>query len=78
LAALEAVSAVCLFPETDATEFLRKTRPDIYVKGGDYTIDTINQKERNLLEELSVKIQFMRFHEGHSSTRFLQKLQKTP
>jgi rfaE bifunctional protein nucleotidyltransferase chain/domain len=77
LAALEAVSAVCLFPETDATEFLRKAGPDLYVKGGDYTIDTMNQKERRFLEGLGVRIELLTFHEGHSSTKLLQKLQQT-
>src|ERR1700744_4337821 len=42
LAALESVDAVHVFPEQDARAFLQLVQPDIYVKGGDYTIDTIN------------------------------------
>ena len=34
----------------DAMEALETLRPDIYVKGGDYSIDTINQAERRFVE----------------------------
>jgi bifunctional ADP-heptose synthase (sugar kinase/adenylyltransferase) len=29
---------VCVFAEQTATRFLAAARPDIYVKGGDYTL----------------------------------------
>src|SRR6185436_387277 len=41
LAALANVDAVCVFPEIRATRFLELARPDVYVKGGDYTLDTM-------------------------------------
>ena len=41
LAALESVTGVCIFSERSANPFLAIAEPDIYVKGGDYTIDTI-------------------------------------
>src|SRR5438445_321075 len=40
LAALESVTGVCIFAERLATRFLAAAQPDIYVKGGDYTLDT--------------------------------------
>src|ERR1041385_5279609 len=43
LAALESVDAVCIFADKTATRFLEAAQPDIYIKGGDYTLDTINQ-----------------------------------
>ena len=43
LAGLESVTAVFVFREPEATEFLRMAEPDVYVKGGDYTLDTLNQ-----------------------------------
>jgi bifunctional ADP-heptose synthase (sugar kinase/adenylyltransferase) len=51
VAALESVDGVFVFPEPDARHFLEAVRPDIYAKGGDYTLDTINQDERRLLEK---------------------------
>src|SRR5205807_3262066 len=38
MAALESVSAVCIFAERSANRFLAAAQPDIYVKGGDYTL----------------------------------------
>jgi rfaE bifunctional protein nucleotidyltransferase chain/domain len=41
LAALKAVDAVVIFPETTAIELIATLKPDIYVKGGDYQIETL-------------------------------------
>jgi rfaE bifunctional protein nucleotidyltransferase chain/domain len=41
LAALESVSGVCIFQEKRATHFLERAQPDIYVKGGDYTLGNL-------------------------------------
>ena len=76
LAALESVSAVSLFVERDATRFLTLVEPDIYVKGGDYTIDTINQDERRAVEKAGGKIVFIPFVAGKSTTGLLQKILK--
>lgn len=41
LAALEAVDAVVLFDEDTPLELIRALWPDVLVKGGDYTVDTV-------------------------------------
>jgi len=41
LAALESVDMVVLFIEQTPVSLIEKIRPDIYVKGGDYDIDTL-------------------------------------
>lgn len=46
LAALECVDHVCLFSGTLACEFLATAMPHIWVKGGDYTPDSLNADER--------------------------------
>lgn len=76
LAALESVNAVCLFREPDARKFLSVCQPDIYVKGGDYTLDTINQDERRYLEGLGIKIVILPGVPGKSTTGLLQKLMR--
>jgi D-glycero-beta-D-manno-heptose 1-phosphate adenylyltransferase len=78
LAALEAVDAVRIFPELDARAFLQTVGPDIYVKGGDYTIDTINQDERRLLEKLGVQIVILPAVPGKSTSALVQKMQSEP
>ncbi len=41
LAALEAVDLVVLFEQDTPLELVRALRPDVIVKGGDYTVDSI-------------------------------------
>lgn len=74
LAALESVDAVCLFSERTATAFLERARPDIYVKGGDYTLETMNQEERAVVENAGGQIHLIPFVEGRSTTGLLKKI----
>jgi rfaE bifunctional protein nucleotidyltransferase chain/domain len=76
LAALESVTAVCVFPETTATKFLAAARPDIYVKGGDYTLETLNQEERQAVESAGGKIKIIPFVPGKSTTALLEKISR--
>jgi rfaE bifunctional protein nucleotidyltransferase chain/domain len=43
LAALASVDLVVLFAEKTPVALLERVRPDIYVKGGDYAIDTLEE-----------------------------------
>jgi len=76
LAALQSVDAVHIFPELDARAFLKSIEPDVYVKGGDYTLETINQDERRLLEELGVKIVLLPAVPGKSTSALLEKIHR--
>jgi rfaE bifunctional protein nucleotidyltransferase chain/domain len=76
LAALESVDGVCIFPEKTATRFLAAAQPDIYVKGGDYTLDTLNQEERRIVESAGGKIVIIPFVPGKSTTAILKKIAK--
>lgn len=74
LAALESVSAVCVFPEVDALSFLRVARPDIYAKGGDYTVETINQDERRLVEGYGGRVVVLGGVAGRSTSALVSRL----
>jgi rfaE bifunctional protein nucleotidyltransferase chain/domain len=74
LAALECVSAVCVFPEVRATRFLAEAQPDIYVKGGDYTPDTLDQDERRAVESNGGKIVIIPFLPGRSTTNIIRRM----
>jgi rfaE bifunctional protein nucleotidyltransferase chain/domain len=74
LAALEAVDGACIFDEMRATAFLRAARPDIYVKGGDYTLETLNQEERRAVEEAGGRIVIIPFVPGKSTSSLLRKV----
>jgi rfaE bifunctional protein nucleotidyltransferase chain/domain len=71
LAALESVSAVCVFPDRTAMRFLAVARPNIYAKGGDYTIDTINQEERRLIEQIGGQVAVIGGVPGKSTSALL-------
>lgn len=74
LSSLEPVSMVCLFPDVNAVEFLRTAQPDIYVKGGDYTLESINQEERCLLEAMGARIEIVPQFELQSSSAIFQRI----
>jgi len=76
LAALESVDGVCIFAESTATRFLAAAQPDIYVKGGDYTLDTLNQEERRTVERAGGKIVIIPFVPGRSTTATLKKIMR--
>ncbi len=76
LAALESVSAVCIFPQKSATKFLAAAQPDIYVKGGDYTLEALNQTERRTVERAGGKIRIIPFLPGKSTTSLLKKISR--
>jgi len=74
LAALESVSGVCLFAERTATRFLERAQPDIYVKGGDYTVETLPKEERDAVQQAGGQILIIPFLPGRSTTALLQKI----
>ena len=45
LAALESVDLVILFENKTPVELIKRVRPDVYVKGGDYAIETLEETE---------------------------------
>lgn len=74
LAALESVDGVCIFSERTATRFLAAAQPDIYVKGGDYTLETLNRDERRTVEQAGGQIVILPVVPGRSTTTLLDKI----
>jgi D-glycero-beta-D-manno-heptose 1-phosphate adenylyltransferase len=76
LAALESVNGVCIFGEPTATRFLAAVQPDVYVKGGDYTLDSLNQEERRAVEQTGGRIVIIPVVPGKSTTATLKKIMR--
>jgi rfaE bifunctional protein nucleotidyltransferase chain/domain len=74
LAALASVDAVCIFPERSAAAFLARARPDVYVKGGDYSLETLNQEERRIVEAAGGVIRVLPVVPGRSTSDLLKKI----
>ncbi len=78
LAALESVSAVYIFAEPDALRFLEQVRPEIYAKGGDYTLETINQAERRFVEGYGGQVVVVGGVPGRSTSELLRRAGVAP
>ncbi|MEO7932341.1 MAG: adenylyltransferase/cytidyltransferase family protein [Chthoniobacterales bacterium] len=74
LTGLRSVDAVVIFPEVRATALIEKLRPDVYVKGGDYTVESLNPEERAVLESIGCEIGFVPLVPGRSTTSTLAKM----
>ncbi len=76
LAALESVGGVCIFNDRSATGFLRVAQPDIYAKGGDYTLDALPRDECRTVEEAGGRIVIIPGVPGKSSTALLKRISR--
>ena len=72
LAALESVDLVVLFSEQTPVELIRKIRPDIYVKGGDYAIESL--EETKVVRVWGGKAYAIPFIYERSTTNLLGKI----
>ena len=76
LAALECVDLVTIFPEMRATRFLAAARPAMYVKGGDYSTETLNEEERAALKQIGAEIRVVPFEPGYSTSQLLEQIRR--
>ena len=76
LCALESVDSVVMFDTQRCDDMFIELCPDIYVKGGDYTLETINPQEREALQSVNADIRFLPFVEGFSTTEIINKLKE--
>ena len=74
LAALECVDLVTIFPEIRAMKFLAAVRPAVYVKGGDYSSETLDDEERAVLKEIGAEIRLIPFEAGYSTSGLIEQI----
>jgi len=72
LAALHCVDYVVLFDEDTPLELIRALRPDILVKGGDYTPESVVGKE--MVESWGGRVELIQFVDGKSTTGIIDKI----
>jgi len=71
LAGLSVVDKILIFGDPRCTGLIEKVKPDIYVKGGDYTLETLNPEEKRALTAVGAEIRFISFVEGFSTTKLI-------
>lgn len=74
LAALDAVDFVVLFDEETPLKLIRRVRPDLLVKGGDYTPETV--VGRDYVESYGGQVRILPYRDGYSTSRLLEKIRK--
>jgi D-beta-D-heptose 7-phosphate kinase/D-beta-D-heptose 1-phosphate adenosyltransferase len=72
LAGLEAVDAVVLFEQDTPIELVRAIEPDVIVKGGDYSPETIVGAD--LVTARGGRVVVIPLVDGHSTTSTIEKL----
>ena len=71
LSALKAIDYVVIFDEKTAENIVGEVKPDIYAKGGDYSIDTL--PEAKIVAEHSGKTVLLQLVDGKSSTNIINR-----
>jgi rfaE bifunctional protein nucleotidyltransferase chain/domain len=72
LAGLESVSLVAFFDESTPVELLARVRPEIYVKGGDYDMETL--PETALTRSWGGQAIAIPFVDGYSTTSLVRRI----
>ncbi len=72
LASLHSVDAVCLFEEDTPAGLIEAVRPDVLVKGGDYSAAQIVGAD--FVQDYGGTVETIPFLEGYSTTALIQKL----
>lgn len=74
LCALDSVDATVIFDGQRCDGELRELAADLYVKGGDYTLDKLDAVERAALEAAGTEICFKPFIPGFSTTTIVERI----
>lgn len=75
LASLMFTDVVCLFDEDTPKELIEAIKPDVLVKGGDYTIEKIVGADFILAQ--GGKVEMIPFVPGYSTTSLIERIKKS-
>jgi rfaE bifunctional protein nucleotidyltransferase chain/domain len=75
LGALRFVDALVIFEEETPLELINAIQPDILIKGGDYSIDTIVGAPEVLSR--GGRVEIIPFTSGYSTTKLIEQLKKS-
>ena len=70
--ALKSVDYVVLFGERTAETLIAKVKPDVYAKGGDYTLDTL--PEAKIVQSYGGRVEFIDLVAGRSTSNVIEKI----
>jgi D-beta-D-heptose 7-phosphate kinase/D-beta-D-heptose 1-phosphate adenosyltransferase len=74
VAALASVDLVIIFSERTSEALLDVLRPEVFVKGGDYTSATMNQEEKNFVESYRGEVVLIPALPESSTSRIIERI----
>lgn len=77
LAALRCVDFVTIFPSLRVTRVIEVLRPNVYAKGGDYSLDTLDPEESAALKKIGTRVEILPLAVGKSTSRILENLRRS-
>lgn len=72
LLGLKTVDHVIFFGEQTAENLIAQVKPNVYVKGGDYTLETL--PEAKIVQKFGGRVELVNLVEGHSTTNIVEKI----
>jgi len=72
LLGLKAVDHVIFFGEATAENLIAEVKPAVYVKGGDYTLETL--PEAKIVQSFGGRVELVNLVAGHSTTNIVDKI----
>lgn len=74
VAELRCVAVVVIIRDTTMSDALRRLAPDFWIKGGDYTMKTLNEKEVMAANEAGTDIVLLPHLTDISSTKIMERM----
>ena len=74
VAALGCVDYVTIFAEGRVTRVIEAVRPAVYVKGGDYTVESLNTEELAALRMIGTQVEILPLVPGKSTSQLLSRI----
>lgn len=72
LSGLKAVDHVIIFGEQTAEALIARVKPNVYVKGGDYTLETL--PEAKIVQKFGGRVELVNLVAGRSTTNIVEKI----
>lgn len=72
LTALKPVDGVVIFDDTTASNIIERLKPDIYVKGGDYSVETLPEAPK--VKDYGGKISLVKIEVPTSTTAIINRI----
>lgn len=76
LMAIRYVSDVFVIDSNTVDGAIRAMKPSVWVKGGDWTLETLNPLEVAAAREVGARIEIVPALEGYSSTKIIERMKR--